>query len=140
MAALEIPGRQVVENRIAKDVFVRFRFRNVSPSFSDDDGELALVIKLCGLRRERDLCVGSHDSGGRFGEKDRIGGDVRPPLFRMVGVVSPDAEDVLARPDDRGKKCIPRRREVAIVRRAAPNAAKASITREAKRSRARHHR
>lgn len=50
MQSLEVTGRDIVEDGVAKNMLVGSRGRNVSSPFTDDDGQFDFVVKTVGER------------------------------------------------------------------------------------------
>ena len=92
VAALQVAGRDVVGDGVAEDDGQGVLGLDVLAEPADDDGELALVADLRGLRRHDDRVAGPDDGGVGHEEHHRLGGRLAAHLAGVVGVVPADAD------------------------------------------------
>ncbi len=93
--ALEIPGGDVVGDRVAGHAGERVLRGDAARGRADHDRELALPVDARGRRREQDLVVGPDHRGGRLEEEHRLGGRRRVAALAGVrGIVARDGDDL----------------------------------------------
>jgi hypothetical protein len=90
---LDAAGADVVADGVPEDVVERVGRGNAMAAFTDDDGELGLVVGLGGVRWKKDVGVGTSDGGGEFHEDGGDGLDLHFGFGGMLDVVEADAED-----------------------------------------------
>ena len=104
MAALDVAGGDIIQNRIAENVIKSIGFGDVASGLADDDGQLHLVVDVLGYRGEdQHITTRCHDRCRWFGKEHRMFGDADFDVLGlfafgdMFGVIAPDAKDVFAR-------------------------------------------
>lgn len=126
VAALQIAGGEIVDDRIAENVIQRVAGSDVEASLSDDHSEFDLVVELFhDVRLEGNLGIRPHHGCRRLGEElgmlrqldlDTLGAVA---LGDVLHVVSADAEDVLRRPGNGRQKATAGRVDQRALRMAS---------------------
>ena len=90
---LLVPGGDVVEQCVSGDEAQGLGFADVFTRHPDHHGQLTLKVDVADIRRQDDRLARRDHAGGRFLEDDRLARHIAARLFRMFGVVAPDAEN-----------------------------------------------
>src|SRR5579872_2951211 len=94
---LQVARGDVVPAGEAADDIAPSCTRDVLRALADDDRQLAFVIDALRLLRTEDRPFMRQQRGRRLQKNDRVGRNVVAELFRMVGVVPSDADDLRRR-------------------------------------------
>jgi len=84
-----------VTARIAGDMRERIVAGNVPAGFADYRNEFCLVVDLVGVWRKLDRIAVCPERSRKLVEDDRVRVDLGTGLFRMIGIVEPNAENLL---------------------------------------------
>lgn len=88
--------RDIITDRVAKDIIQRFVFANLATPLPDDSDEFALVIEAFALLREArdgDRVRGAGQGGDGLVEEDGVGGDGHVGFVGVLLVVETQAAD-----------------------------------------------
>src|SRR5581483_5428309 len=92
--ALEVAGSHVVGRNDLGHRSTRLLWGYAPERLSDDDADLAFVLHLLALRRQRDRVPVADHTRGRFEENERLGRDGISHFLGVVAVVAAHANDL----------------------------------------------
>jgi len=117
---LVVAHRDVVGDRVARDVLERPLARHAPGPLADHHGDLALVIDRLAFGRERNVVVWAGQRRGELGEQHRVVGVLALGLLDVRGVVQADTDDLAGPGHDRAPAHLRQRhRRVGLERRIA---------------------
>ena len=94
IAELVVALRDVVDDAVAGDVIQGVGLVDIGGASADHHAELDLPVALDRAARQPDLIVRPDDRAGVLHEHDRLRGDRRVGLARVIGVVEADAHEI----------------------------------------------
>src|SRR5499425_2146937 len=107
MPLLQIARGDVVDDGVAEDVLEGVGAADVVAARPNDRGQLHFVVELARHRVVHHVVPGANHRRARLGEVHGMFGNGGPPLRRVIGVVTAEAEDVAGGMRDGGEEAHP---------------------------------